>query len=220
MKLDHALFSQIRTLLPWIGLILLMSALFLGGALFLDFWRGVPFAVLTRDPVSVGSMPVYVGFISQIGIFFWSAAATLCFFCFKLLSAKENGREVRRFLLASGVISLILGLDDVFLLHEVVLPTLIGIPQVVILTSYGMIIFFYVLRFYRVILQTEYTLFLMAMVFIGISLAIDIFHLPGINPYLLEDGAKLIGLVSWFVYFLRTGEHALQSTAALAVCRS
>lgn len=39
---------------------------------------------------------------------------------------------------------------------------------------------------------------------------IDIFHFPVIYPYLLEDGAKLIGLISWFVYFFRTSEYAVR----------
>lgn len=158
----------------------------------------------------MGSMPAYVGFMSQIGIFFWSAAATVCLFAFKLLSGKEDRKELRYFLLISGLISLFLGLDDVFQLHEEVLPNLVGIPQVVVLTSYGIIVLLYVSEFYQLILKTAYVLLIMSVFFFGISLVIDIFHFPVIYPYLLEDGAKLIGLISWFVYFFRTSEYAVR----------
>lgn len=190
----------------------MVSAAFLGMVLFLHFWKEVPINRLTQDPTIIGGLSVYAGFLSQVGIFFWSASATMCFSSVILLSGREKQHELKRFLLVSGLLTLLLGLDDAFLLHESVLPYF-GIPQIFVLGSYVVFVMLYLFRFYPVILQTEYRLMAFALSFFGISVMLDVLNPPGINPFFFEDGAKLIGLVSWLAYFFLVGIYSNRATS-------
>ena len=191
-----------------IGLVLAVSAILMGMVLFLHFWSGIPISRLTRDPVALGELSVYAGFLSQAGIFFWSASATLCLFSARVLSGNTEHQNLRLFLLVSGLLTLLLGLDDTFLLHEKVLPHF-GIPQNLVLGSYAGFVLLYLFRFYPLILETEYVLLVIALSFFAVSVILDVLEPPGISLFFFEDGAKLTGIVSWLAYFFRVGEDAV-----------
>lgn len=196
-----------------IGLILAVSAVLLGVVLLLHFWKGIPIGRLTRDPTTIVGSPLYTGFLSQIGIFFWSASAAVCMFSVKVLSRHTDSLKIKPFLFASGLLTLLLGFDDVFLLHEELLPYF-GVPQKAVFISYAGFVPFYVVRFYSIVLKTEYVLLVMALLFFGFSVTLDLFEPPDINPYLFEDGAKLVGIVGWLAYFFRAGTSAVYHDAA------
>ena len=196
-----------------IGLILAVSAVLVGVVLLLHFWKGIPIGRLTRDPTSIVGSPLYTGFLSQIGIFFWSASAAICLFSAKVLSRHPDSLKIKCFLFVSGLLTLVLGLDDVFLLHEKFFPYL-GVPEKAVFVIYAVFVLFYLVRFYSIILKTEYILLGMALVFFGVSVTIDLFQPYGIDRYLFEDGAKLVGIVSWLAYFFRVGAFAVYCNAA------
>jgi hypothetical protein len=191
-----------------IGCILAVSGVLVGMVLFLHFWKGIPIGRLTRDPAAISGSPFYVGFLSQIGIFLWSASAAICMFSAKVLS-HTGSLKVKLFFLVSGLVTLALGLDDAFLLHEEVIPRFFGVPEEAVFVSYAGVVLLYLVIFYSVILKTEYVLLVMALAFFGVSVTLDVFEPPGIDPYLFEDGLKLVGIVSWLAYFFRTGASAL-----------
>ena len=196
-----------------IGLIIAVSAVLIGGVLLLHFWKGVPISRLTRDPTAIVRVPFYTGFLSQIGIFFWSASAAVCMFSAKVLSRHPDYLKFKHFLFVSGLLSLALGLDDVFLLHEKFFPRF-GVPETVVVASYLGCVLFCLVRFYSVILKTDYILLGMALFFFGVSNILDLFDPSFLDSYLYEDGAKLVGIVSWLSYFFRVGEFAVYRDAA------
>jgi preprotein translocase subunit SecG len=193
---------------PAIVFIAAVSTVLLGVVLLLHSWKGVPIGVLTRDPVAVMEGHVYTGFLSQIGIFFWAASAAVCLFCANILAKPTDDLEMRRFLFSSGLLTLVLGLDDVFLLHEGVFPSL-GIPEMAVYASYAAFVLLYLFRFYSTILKTEYILLGMAFAFFAASMGLDFLDPSGIDPHFFEDGTKLVGIVAWLVYFFRLGTVAV-----------
>ena len=207
------LFERLRSSWRVINLIIAVSAIFLGAVLLLYYWRGIPIGNLTRDPITVAGVPPYTGFISQISIFFWSASAAVCIFSTKVLLELQYKIKITRFFLMSGVLTLILGIDDAFLLHEQFFPYF-GVPEKVVLGSYGVFLLFYLFKFYKIILKTEFILLVMALIFFGLSIMLDLFQRHGVYSFLLEDGAKLVGIVSWLAYFFRTGVSAIYHKAA------
>ncbi|MFG6096236.1 hypothetical protein SPB21_13330 [Leptothoe sp. ISB3NOV94-8A] len=220
-----SLYIQFRGNLPSIGLIAAISTIFLGKVVFIHLWYDVPIDQLTRDIIAVGRIPVYAGFLSQIGLFCWAAAAMLCFFSASVIENNGNHHKIKQFLLASTLLTLILGFDDAFLLHEKVLPKL-GIPEGVTYASYGGLLLFYLLRFHQLILKTDYIFIALALVFFGLSYTLD-FALAIVYPaapiplltsgrisYLLEDGAKFIGIISWLVYCFQIGKYSIRVSAA------
>lgn len=212
MKFLRSSFPQFRSGGRLMGLILAVSAVPLGTGLLLHYGVGVPFGELTRDPVAIAGDPPYTGFLSQIGIFCWAAAAAICLFSAQAVS-RVSARQPKEFLMVSGILSLALGLDDVFLIHEMFFPYF-GILQNAIVLGYAGVFLFYIIRFYALILKTEYLVLGMAFVFFGLSASLDWLHPHGIDPYFWEDGAKLVGIISWLAYFFRTGADAIHQNVA------
>lgn len=202
-------FMTIRSSWLMIGLILSVSAVLVGIMLIIHFWKGIPIGTLTRDPTSISGSPFYVGFLSQIALLLWSASAAICLFSARVLSTQTGNLKIKPFLLVSGLLALILGLDDAFLLHEEVIPRFLGVPEEAVYVIYVGFVLFYLVIFYPVIRKTEYVLLIMAFVFFGVSVSLDFFEPPGIDPFLFEDAAKLVGLVSWLAYFFRTSALSL-----------
>lgn len=111
----------------------------------------------------------------------------------------------------SGFLTIFLGVDDIFLLHEAVFP-FFGIPEKVVYASYGFILISWIVKFYTTILRTDYILLLMAFFFLGLSVGLDVFPLSNIDLYLFEDGFKMTGIVSWFFYFYGNSVKAVSKT--------
>ena len=217
MKATNSPWIQLRSIRPAIILIVAVSAIFIGTVVILHLWKGVGIDKLTRDPAAITGTRPYIGFLSNIGIFFWSATATVCFFGAAYMAKRQDSLMVMRFLRASGLLTLYLGLDDTFLLHEDLLPGHLGIWEPLIYVGYAAFGLFYLLRFYAVILDTEYLLLMVAFFFLGISVSLDviwdqnIIRLPSRIAFLAEDGAKFVGIVSWLVYSARVvNQHFIQ----------
>ncbi len=204
------LYAQLRTLssilvklyTPIVILVLLV--------VFLSLKTGIPISKFTADPAAIAGINPFIGVVSNIGILFWCASASICFFSFALLQKTRIRGNFPAFFLFSGFITSILLLDDLFLFHErnlnsreIIFPNSPFISQEVVYLSYIMLILFYLIRFRKIIIETDIVLLFLAFLFFGVSIIIDLFPIPVFDNYLFEDGFKLFGIVSWFGYFVR-----------------
>jgi len=212
VKTLRSLALDIRAVYPFLKAILLISSFCLGGVLGLHWWKGIPLAVLTRDPAAVKGLPFYTGILSNIGIVLWSAATALCLFSAWLVTARRTASPLGRFLYASGLFTMFLLWDDLLQLHEYVLPRL-GISEHLVYGAYASMALLYLFGFGRIILATEYPLLGLALIFFGLSVTVDVFYPPSAHQYLWEDGAKFIGIVTWLLYFTRVSGGALRTPA-------
>jgi hypothetical protein len=179
-----------------------MSALPIGFVLLLNVLRNVPIGDLTRDPTATIGAPIYTGFLSQVGILFWAGAGAICMLSTTVASSISHKHVLTRFFFASALLIVLLGLDDAFLLHEEVFPYL-GFAEEVVFASYTGLILIYLFAFRSFIFKTEYVLLGMGFLSFGMSVGLDVITPRGVDLLLLEDGAKLVGIVSWLVYFYR-----------------
>jgi hypothetical protein len=101
--------------------------------------------------------------------------------------------------------------DDLYLLHEEVLPDHLHVPQKLVFAIYGGLVLVFLFRFRRMILDTDFVLLVAAFGFFALSVLVDlfvtpeeftVFGLPG--RHLIEDGLKLLGIATWATYFVRT----------------
>ncbi|MBI3964917.1 MAG: hypothetical protein HY329_04695 [Chloroflexi bacterium] len=162
---------------------------------------GIPIGDLTRDTSAVAGLPFYVGLVSNVGALFWCATATVCLLTWATLTGAED-RHFHSFLLWSGLLTLLLLIDDFLMLHDGLLPALFGISDKPVYVAYGTFVMFYLVRFGRLIAQTDFRPLLLALLFFGASMTLDVLnrsHIPGYHLY--EDGTKLLGIASWFAYF-------------------
>lgn len=203
---------QFKSIASTVGYALFFVAIVLGSILYLHFSHDISLYEMTSDFATVMKAPVYTALLSQIGIFFWAGTLAICLISATLLSGKSEFRNVSSFFYGSAVISLILGLDDVFLFHELVFPSF-GISQKIVYFSYAFAMLVYGLRYVKFILKTEYVLLVLAIGGFGLSICIDVIlyeHSEYISN-LLEDGFKFIGLIFWFSYYFRVSKQCLQS---------
>lgn len=195
-----------------------------------SYFTGIPIEVFTRDPAVVATseqiIPLldenhnpFLGILSQIGILFWCVSSSICLFCALIITQKHYiWQNLANFLQFFGLITLILLLDDLFLLHESIFPQLLKIPEEFVYFCYGISVLIGLIKFKKIIIQTEWTILLLSLIFFSFSLILDEIILLNYSvglKILLEDGFKLLGIASWFCYFglvcLKVAQSAIKS---------
>jgi len=203
MLLTNALFLQVNKLIPVLALSYVLVLGLLSSVAIIGAYYNIPIVRFTGDPtVILGGRP-FTGVISNVGVLFWCATSAICFFSFAIYGKTRNALTAR-FLLFSGLLTLLLLLDDLFVLHETIFPVYFHIPQTAVYLGYLILISMYFYKFKEIIAETEYTLLFIACSFFGVSVISDIFLPQKGLEYLVEDGFKLFGIVTWFIYFIRT----------------
>jgi hypothetical protein len=168
----------------------------------ISFRYGYELSFLTRDTSWALGGPFFAGWISSANAMVWCAAAVVCLFS----SALVRRGEWSTFLLWSGLLSLLLGVDDLFMLHDGLFPWLFGIGDRPTFAAYGLLTLLWLWVFRRTILRTNYVLLGIALALFAVSVLADR-RFVAIAPHrlhLLEDGAKLLGVTAWCFYFATT----------------
>lgn len=168
----------------------------------------VKISSFTSDVTAIAGLHPLSGMLSNLGIYFWCISATTSFFSAALLYA-TNQREHLSFLFSSALLSAYLMLDDAFLFHEDIAERIFGLNEKAVFVVLGLAVLAYLFRFNRVILQTNYLHLLAAFVFLSSSVTVDSILEPWVEnlgdwEFLIEDGAKWLGIVSWCVYHTQT----------------
>ncbi|MEL0456451.1 hypothetical protein WJN01_09445 [Flavobacteriaceae bacterium SZ-1-7] len=177
----------------------------------------IPYEKFTGDPALIFKANPFIGVVSNIGILFWCCAACICLFSGLLLLSKD--KDYSQFLIFSGFFSTILLLDDFFIIHDYgvfyIFPN--DFSQKTILGLYALFAMWYLYKFQKIILTTNFFILGAAFFFLGLSVLIDVvFESKGIQ-YFIEDGFKFIGITGWTLYFTSTS-YELLSTKVLIKC--
>jgi hypothetical protein len=155
--------------------------------------------------------PAYTGLLSNIGVIIWSAAAAVCLFTYVVLRRHSYRKGTAGFFLFSGIFSTILVIDDLFLVHE---KLSVYFPEISIMAIYAVICIFYLIRYRAIILQSDFILLVIALVFFVVSISTDLGFIKVQERffYIFEDSFKLLGIVSWTTYLIRTSMKSTLST--------
>lgn len=166
---------------------------------------GIELGYLTRDPNTILKGHAYTGMISNAGIFFWSASATICLFTAAFLQRMKAPRQQFMLMLFAGLLSLILGFDDVFQLHEKLFSNIRYVPEELFFLSYFICIVFIVIVCFKTFLQTDFVLWSLALIMFMFSMIIDeeIIKVNADKAF-WEDSYKFTGIILWSTYYLRT----------------
>lgn len=199
------------------GLPGIVSAVILAQTLILlaaGLQSSIPLERLFRDTIAVaedypGCCHVYDGLISNLGILLWWAGACVTGFA-ALVGSRIGFRAFEtRALIIACIFSAWLCMDDLFMLHESVLPRL-GVPQPMTYAIYGGLGAAFVALGWRVILAPAAPYVVLALGMLGASAFVDVLsdHDFGAvsawlhaNPdieILADDGFKFLGIGFWF----------------------
>lgn len=139
--------------------------------------------------------------MSNIGAIIWSATADICLFS-HVVGRNVSGCGVdSRFLLAAGLVTTMLLIDDLFVLHELQIA---GLPEEVVFLFYAAVLVWFTILFRAEIFETNIVFLGLAYLWFGLSVFVDVTvaFVPYPSIYLFEDGAKLAGILSWATYFV------------------
>ena len=205
----NTIVAQVRALLPTLLLVYAPAILVLGAVFAASLKSDIPVAYFLRDPAGTLHVPNYVGVVSGLGVLLWCACAAVCLFSWAVLKKSGGSGRWPAFFFSAGIITTVLLIDDFFMLHENASQIYWRFGEEMVFALYGFMFVFFIARFWRTIASTEFLVFLLACGFMGMSLVFDKLNGPyGDNVpairLLLEDGAKLLGIVAWLVYFART----------------
>jgi len=214
-KAGHALEPQVNeTASPhwieglrrqWRPLIIAIIAVYLPAILLLRL-LGAQEAVrpdmLLRDPAAIADEPFYLGALSNFGLLLWAGSVSICLLTYAVLVRDGGEREWRLFFLAFAAFTSILMFDDMLMLHESVMPDLFGLPDKFAFGLYAILALASFVGLRSTIFKTHYLLLLVSLSFFALSILVDIQDMPAAQTALVEDGAKLLGILGWFVYFI------------------
>jgi len=177
--------------------------------------RGMLFEYFVRDIFYVLKAPVYAGFFSNLGVFMFGSSAALCFATAHLLG-RAGSRETGACLLHAGFLSLVLMLDDFFMLHEHVVPNVMHVSQYVLQAAEMLYTLFWFLRYRQTIAVTHDGVLFCAFGLFAISFGVDALEMSVSFHHTLEDGSKFLGILTWLIYFTQFCLAELSSRLALS----
>lgn len=177
----------------------------------------VPLGELMRDSLLVAEVSqdcchIYYGAISNVGVLLWASAAAVLIFSalvVVLIGGDQNRHHIIQFLLA-GVLTMLLCIDDFFLVHDIILPKL-GFSETLAYVVYATIAAIYVWYARSEILAARWPMFLISVTCLALSVKIDVFFNTD-NDFrlLVEDGAKLLGIAAWLSFHAEAAACTIQ----------
>lgn len=189
---DEAVMPAVLMLVQ-LSVLLLLATLVAAAA-----WLDVPASAFVRDPAAIAGINPLNGLVSHLGAILWSATAGISLFTALLCASTE----ARGLFLYFGTFTVLLLLDDVFMLHEAVLPAVLGLPEPTLYLLYGAILLYGLLRYHRALRWRAAPLLGTACACFGFAAGLDILVESAADwAFWLEDGAKLLGIANWCAGF-------------------
>lgn len=173
-------------------------------SLLLIVWIGSLFGVsiphVTRDAADVLNIHPFTGALSGLGIMLWWTSASIWLFSSAIHYALR-ATELFRFTLGFGLLSGYLAMDDMFQIHEHLAPFYLLVREESVYLLIASATLFLLVRFRAQLLRPGGVLFWLSLAFLAGSVAADQFIEPWLSEhdwhYLIEDGPKWVGIVSW-----------------------
>lgn len=175
------------------------------------FWLksiGYSFTEIIRDAAQQSGESSFLGFLSNIGIWLWVSSAAICFFTISTSYYKSSKNHLELFFL-TGILSLILAIDDFFLIHDRY------VNQKICYLVYAVFAFAILIRHYKLIIEKEGFAFLLAGFFLALSIMTDLIQnripLQNDHTQVFEEGFKFIGAATWLYFISRMSSSHINS---------
>lgn len=175
---------------------------------------------LFLDPAQLTGSPWYTGLLSNLGILAWAVAAIAA--GGGAWVALRAGRPTAvTFLASAAMITTLLLLDDLLQVHAVILPETGMHPtaaQLMVVAPAPLWAWLHRVE----IARSRWLLLLAALAGFAVSLGADQFVAvdEASRRLLLEDGAKLLGVLAWAQYFVLTARDITGSVIEAALGRN
>lgn len=193
----------------WVGLAVIAIAAYC-------HWSGAPVSAFTRDIAAIADINPLNGVVSSMGMILWAAATAVA--AFAAWMSRSGSVPSKQCLATTAGLSGVLLIDDLFMIHEVFFGQVLGLSEIFAFGLYGLLALLWLGYWYRQILELPLTALWLSALAFGISFAADALDAAALlgadYGYLVEDGAKLIGIVNWVVFVWLSARYALSPQAA------
>ncbi|MCU0390544.1 MAG: hypothetical protein MUE81_05465 [Thermoflexibacter sp.] len=167
----------------------------------------IDIAQFMGDMQQLGNLQFYSGIITNLGVFLWVVGGIVNFFTFLVIGKYESNQQAN-YLLLSCLISFILAIDDFFMFHERWAYRYFSINEKYVLLSYMILIIYYLIAYRAIILKNNFVFLILSLGLFGFSVVADLSwekvfgkeSVHGIANFLVEEGAKFLGLMTWAIY--------------------
>jgi hypothetical protein len=171
------------------------------------------------------------GLLTQLGVLLYCSATAVCWFTAGFLARQGKTSPLCRFLRGAGLLSLVLGLDDLLMFHEQLHDLIDPFAAKGMTLVYALILLRLLWPNRQELWATEWRVLLVSLICFTLSETIANLgmldrprwiHLRLWNPSpartLCEEGLKWLGIVLWLSWFVHTAvrelERGLRSVAA------
>lgn len=180
---------------------------------------GRPADHFTRDPLAIMDAPAYVGFLSNVGIAMWFSAAAMAWMAAVVLRQDAASRMRSAAMFAAAAMITLLGLDDLFMLHEETLQRHMGISEKITVFAYVAMVGGIAIAFRRTWLDSPWRWIIPAGLFFTASIAVDFLSTGFGWRLVIEDSFKFMGIVGIVAWMLATAQawlmpHEMPSVSA------
>lgn len=160
---------------------------------------GIQMIDLLSDPAELTGIPWYLGAVSNINLLIWAAGAAL--YLVAGIGLRPRNRRLGTALAAIGVLTIVLALDDLLLLHEIVIPWVVGLPQNATFAAYAGVFAVIVVRYrHEILALPEVSVFAVAALALAASVALDVLGWDTDARRVAEEVCKLLGVTAWSVF--------------------
>lgn len=175
-----------------------------------------PVQHFTRDPLSVMGAPAYVGLLSNVTAMAWfGAASAACLMAIVLATSTAARRRAAAMAAAAGVL-VVLGIDDLFMIHEELLQGRLRVPEKLTMLAYAALAGLVALVFRDQWRASPWRLLAPAALFFGASVGVDTLTTGFGWRLVIEDSLKLMGVVAVAAWIVATARAWLMPRSSAA----
>ncbi|EAU42762.1 hypothetical protein FP2506_07971 [Fulvimarina pelagi HTCC2506] len=161
---------------------------------------GTPLSDFYRDANAIAGHPPYFGFLEYVTSI--TMLMTGAIVLFTALTETAPSRETLRFGALLGLLTLALGADDLFMIHESVKSIHPILSEKLVYACYALTLFVMIVLYYRQMLKSAFIFLLVALGFLFLGALEDQFG--KLFPERLEDFWELVGFIVWGTYAVIT----------------
>lgn len=195
-----------RRILSWLIFAAIPALLFYAISVEVLSSAGFTLKEIVRDPAQQARHSSFLGFVSNIGVWLWVSSAVVCLFSAGV-GGFTTGQKQKQLLILVGLLSLVLAVDDFFLLHDRYLP------EKAVFISYAIFAITLLIRYFRDIMEIEGVSFLLAGGLLAASIFTDLnqrkLPLDYGQVQTIEEGFKFVGAASWLYFSYRLASFRL-----------
>jgi hypothetical protein len=176
--------------------------------LFFSLWfiqeKGLDFRFISQDPANYYQVQPYLGILSSIGIMLWGVSFMALVMTWYLGRVMKKEIIEIKLCLYFGLLSLLLYMDDFFMIHDWLITRFLHLPGTTIMAFYAISVAVLVLKNFRILRGNGLLYIAVSYLGLGASGLIDMVHdkVEFNNAFFYEDGAKLIGICFWTLFAL------------------